>query len=159
MLSIGQKKAVYTAVLKSYTVTSSTFTPSVIYSNQPLTTYPAIILNYLEEEIKEQNACGDYLGTPGSLGQRSLAWLSINVLVKKPNPSITGLNEVLISKDIAKQLAADIRTNWKSLSSGTVRFQRKSQTRDLTHIEQAAGTFDVARQQFDVYLAYDVIWQ
>jgi len=69
-----------------------------------------------------------------------------------------GLNKVTISEEIAGQLANDIRANWTSLSSGTIRFNRKSDTNDLTHIEQAAGTLDVARQQFDVFLSYDIIW-
>lgn len=154
MLTVAQKKTIYLAVLKNYTIESKAFTPSVIYTNQTISTYPTITLNYPEEEMKDQNSVGDYLGTPGSNGQRSLAWLSINILAKDAQ----GLNANVIAKDIARQLSADIRKNWKSLGSGAIKYKRKSQTRDLTHVEQAAEVLDVARVQFDVFLSYDITW-
>uniref|UniRef100_A0A6M3M1R4 Uncharacterized protein n=1 Tax=viral metagenome TaxID=1070528 RepID=A0A6M3M1R4_9ZZZZ len=154
MLTVAQKKAVYQAVLKNYTIETKAFTAQTIYSNQPLTSYPVIILNYPQEEDREQNTIGNYIGTPGSEGQRSLAWLSINIEAKDAQ----GLNANVISKDIARQLSQHIRHNWKMLDSGNIKFRRKSPTKDLTAVNQAAGIFDTARQEMDIFLAYNISW-
>lgn len=158
MLTTAQKKTIYDSVKTSYTISSLNFTASKIYANQINTpVFPVIVLNFVDEEIKDQNSVGNYLGTPGSEGQRSLAMLSINILAKKAQ----GLNESVIAKDIARQLSIDIRKNWKSLTGG-IQFRRKSQTRDLTHIETAQNVgqtpADVSRQQFDVFISYDITW-
>jgi len=154
MLTVAQKKAVYQAVLKNYTIETKAFVAQTIYSNQLTTSYPVIILNYPQEEDREQNAIGNYLGTPGSEGQRSLAWLSINIEAKDAQ----GLNANVISKQIARQLSQHIRRNWKLLDSGNIQFRRKSPTKDLTSVNQAAGIFDTGRQEMDVFLAYNLSW-
>lgn len=156
MLSISQKSAIYVAVKTSYVVSGKTITISKIFTNQVMNpdNYPYIVLYFPDEEDLEQNAVGNYIGTDGSEGQRSLALLSLNIYVKDEQ----GLSGHDIARDIARQLSIDIRQNWKSLSSGTVKFRKKSKTRNLTSVQLASGITDTARYQFDVFLAYDHVY-
>lgn len=156
MLSDTQKKAIFVAVLKSYTIATKSFTAATIYNNQVMSSsnYPYILLNYINEEDIEQNAVGEYLGTPGSHGQRSIAILSVNIYAK----AAQDLNANQIANEIARLFSVDIHQNWKSLSSGTVKFRSKSATRNLTGVEQAAGILDIARRQMDIRLAYDHVF-
>ncbi len=145
MLTIAQKAAIYSAVKTSYTVDGTVYTPSKIYANQGISSYPSIILNYPEEELKDQNLIGADL-------QRSLAWLSINVFAQSSTK-----NAMVIAHDITRQLRTDIRQNWGALSSGTVMYKRMSQARDLSMIE-IAGNIQIARMQFDIFLSYNITW-
>ncbi len=147
MLTDAQHKVVFQNILKTYVIATKNFTAQTIYSTQPITSYPCIILNYPEEEDREQNLIGSDV-------QRSLAWLSINIEAKDAQR----LSANVIAKDIARQLSQHIRRNWKMLDGGNIRFRRKSPTKDLTAVNQAAGVFDASRMEFDVFLAYDLSW-
>lgn len=145
MLTIAQKQAVYTAMKTAYTVDGKSFTASVIYANQTISSYPTITLHYGEEEQKDQNLDGE-------ARQRSLAWLSLNVYAQ----SAQAKNAYTIAHDIARQLRTDIRQNWGGIATG-LKYKRMSQARDLSMLEIGEG-IQISRVQFDVFLTYDVTW-
>lgn len=150
MLSITQKETIRNNVKTAYVVDGQAFTATVQYANQAITGYPTITLHHVEEDLVSQNTVG--LGTGY---QRSLDWLSINVFAK----SQSGKNAYAIAHEIAKQLRTDIRQNWKSgaLLAAGLKFKRMSPARDLSMLEVSTG-IQIAREQFDVYIDYDLIW-
>lgn len=154
MLSISQKQSVFQSVKKSFVIATKTFTPSVLYSNQKVTSHPIIMLNYLDEANRDQNAIGNFIGTDGYHGQRSSAFLSINVEAKDSQ----SLKAHDIAQGIADLLWKDIQLNWQSLASDTVKLKSISEIRNLTAVNQAANIFDAVRYEMDVRLAYDITW-
>ncbi len=156
MLSIAETKSVYVAVKSAFTIAGNSITVGHQYANEELTTFPRILLNWVEEGIQDQKAIGNAIDRSGTKGQRSLAHLSVNVYAKQPNA--WGLNYITLAKDITKQLIADINTNWQGLSSGALKLHRVSQPRNLTDMELSLGNIDRARYQFDVYFLYNWTW-
>jgi len=153
MLSISQKQSVFQAVKKSFVIGSKTFNTSVVYPGESFS-YPYILLNYPNEANREQTAIGDYLGVSGSKGQRSSAFLSINIEAKDSQ----GMKKHDIASGIADLLFKDIRENWQSLASDTVHLKSISNIRNLTYVNMAAGVYDLTRLEFDVRLYYTISW-
>jgi hypothetical protein len=155
MLSLTQRGAVYQAVKTSYTVNSEAITCSKIYSNQKMTTYPTFVLYFSDEGNINQQALGDYIGTDGSNGQRSLTTLSVNLYAKQ---STAGMDAHRLGADLMKQFIEDVHANWKSLSSDSVRLFRVSPVRNLTNMMISENVTDTSRYQVDLQLSYDITW-
>lgn len=155
MLSIAQKKAIYVAVKTSYTVNSEAITCSKIYSNQKMTTYPTFVLYHFDEGGANQLSVGNYIGTDGYKGQRSTSILSINLYSKE---STAGMDAHRLGADIMKQFLEDVRENWVSLSSDSVRLIRVSTVRNLTNTMITDKINDTSRYQVDLTLGYDISW-
>ena len=164
MLSDAQKLAVMIAIKKVYIVNGKTFTATVIYPNEINPAFPKIILHYIDELNSYQKTVGNYLGRPGYKGLRAVAHLSINIEVTKNFGQSVNLNQIV--NNIASQLYTDIKQNWHSLASGTVKAGEISQIRNLTGVGSAIDTnvnstsalLESARVQFDVPLMYSFEW-
>jgi hypothetical protein len=156
MLTVDQRKAIFVAVKSSYTIEGKSFTVGHQYSNQLLNTYPRILINYVTEESKRQNAIGNFIGLDGYNGQRNIVTISFNIYAK----AAQGLSAYIIAQEIARQFSLDIRENWVSLSNDTMKFIEKSETRDLTGLESSESDIpgELARYQFDVKMSYDISW-
>ena len=160
MLNATARKAIYQAIPTSFTINSVPVNVSHIYSSQIpgsgyAGSYPVITLNYINEGLTAQPVAGNYTGQDGQHGFYYYATLSINILAKPI--SGLGMNYVELSKEIARLLEVDmLGSDWTDL--GGAQFLYKSPTRDLTHIEQTAGALDIARQQFDAFIQYNMLY-
>lgn len=157
MLTIAEKSAIFAAVKRSYLISGKTFNPSVIYSGQPDFSYPVINLNYIDEGGYSQQAVGNIITSTGTTGQRSVAHLSISVEVKADSTA-QSLNKNTLAEQICLDLYQDIKTNWTSLNSGSVKAGELSKVRNLTSVYQALQINNIAKYQFDVELFYDISW-
>ncbi len=152
MLSLTQRKAVYAAIKRSYTIEAKAFTPTVIHDTQDSNSATKIQMGIRSEAAMNQDALGSFIGTDGSRGQRSLVTVDINIISK----AAQDLPAAWITQEMMRLFLIDVKTNWLTLSSGTIRLYDVSAVRDLTSAYRAIGIMDTYRLQVDVRLAYDL---